>query len=125
TEPLQYADFAEWQHELLEADDKDAQTGKNHWRNLQDAAAPTLTLPHERRVVRSELFEPSSIPVDLNSASVEAFARAQGTSVSAVLFACWQAVVWRLIGETEPKFVLYCMFPGRKSEELEDGLGLY
>ena len=124
-EPLQYADFAEWQHELLEANDKDAHIGKTYWRNLQDANVPTLILPHEKRVVRSELFAPASIAVDLNSAGVEAFARSQGTSVSAVLFACWQALVWRLIGEPEPKFVLYSLFPGRKSEDVDDGLGLH
>lgn len=83
TEPMQYADFAEWQHELLEANDKDAHGGKN---NLQDVDATALTFPHEKRVVHPELFEPASIKVDLNSAGVEAFAREQGTSVSTVLF---------------------------------------
>ena len=126
-EPMQYADFAEWQHELLEADDRNAAAAKSHWRNVQDADAPTLTLPHEKRVVRPELFEPASLAVDLNSSTsgVEALAREQGTSVSAVFFACWQALVWRLIGETESKFVLYRLFAGRKSEELGDGLGLH
>src|SRR6185369_16205459 len=122
TEPMQYADFAEWQHELLEADDKHAQAGKNYWRNLQDVAT-ALTLPHEKRSIHSDLFEPASIAIDLNSASFEAFAREQETSVSAVLFACWQALVWRLSGETESKFAIYNLFAGRESEELKDGLG--
>jgi len=125
TEPMQYADFAEWQHELLEADDKDAQAGKSHWRNLRDVDAQVLSLPHEKRVVRSELFEPTSIAVDLDAAGLEAFAREQETLVSTVLFACWQALVWRLTGETESEFVLYHLFAGRKSDELVDGFGLY
>ena len=101
TEPLQYADFAEWQHELLEADDEDARAGKNHWQNLLDVAAAALTLPHEKRVVYPELFAPASVALELNSSAVEAFAREQGTSSSAVLFACWQALVWRLSVESE------------------------
>jgi amino acid adenylation domain-containing protein len=125
TEPMQYADFAEWQHELLEADDKDAQAGKTHWQNLQDVDAQVLSLPHEKRVVHAELFEPASVAVDLDSAGVEAFARQQETSVSTVLFACWQALVWRLTGETESRFALYHLFAGRKSDELVDGFGLY
>jgi amino acid adenylation domain-containing protein len=124
-EPMQYADFAEWQHELLEADDKDAQAGKSHWRNLQDVDAQLLHLPHEKRVVRPALFEPASIAIDLNSARLDAFAREQDTPVSTVLFACWQALMWRLTGETESKFALFHLFAGRKSDELVGGFGLY
>jgi amino acid adenylation domain-containing protein len=124
TEPMQYADFAEWQHELLEADNKDAQAGKNHWRSLQNVNA-VLTLPHEVRLPHPDRFEPASLSVDLNAIGVEAFAREQGASVSEVLFACWQALMWRLSGETESKFVLYHLFAGRNSDELEDGFGLY
>ncbi|HKY28111.1 MAG TPA: amino acid adenylation domain-containing protein [Pyrinomonadaceae bacterium] len=124
-EPLQYADFAEWQNELLEANDENATAGKDHWGNLQ--VVPTLSLPLEKRVVQPRLFAPDSIAVDLSSstAEIEALAQEQGTSVSAVLFACWEALLWRLTGETESMFVLHFLSAGRNSEDLADAFGLY
>ena len=41
-EPLQYADFAEWQHELLAADDEDAAAAKEFWSREVGAATPAV-----------------------------------------------------------------------------------
>jgi len=126
-DPMQYADFSEWQHELLEANDENARAGKSHWEDVQAAAGSPLTLPFENRVVGIQRFAPVSIPVELVSSQpqIETLAEEQGTSLSAVLLACWQAVVWRLAGEPDSKFVLYCLSSGRKPADLSDALGLY
>jgi amino acid adenylation domain-containing protein len=125
-EPMQYADFAEWQNELLEADDEQAKTGKDYWQK-QDAAsvsAPALLL--ERRLVASQAFKPNSVPVALDSSmleKIEAIAREYEASISAVLFACWQALVWRL--SRQPDFVMLTLCDGRKFDDLQSAFGLY
>lgn len=126
-EPMQYADFAEWQNELFEADDEHATSGKTHWQSLQAAGLPNPALPFEKRVAQPRPFAPESIAVELlpSLSKIEALAHEQGTSVFAVLFACWQALVWRLAGETERGFVLYNLSGNRKLEDLAGALGLY
>ncbi|HEX8353374.1 MAG TPA: condensation domain-containing protein, partial [Pyrinomonadaceae bacterium] len=50
-EPVQYADLAEWQNELFEADE--AATGAAHWRELDLAAARRMQPPYERDAAQS------------------------------------------------------------------------
>src|SRR5438445_367067 len=100
-EPMQYADFAEWQNEQLEANDVHALTGKTYWQKREAAGVPKLAIPLERRAERTGAFEPDSIAINLDSplSKIEAMARKCETSVSALLFTCWQAVLWRLAGQ--------------------------
>ena len=123
---MQYADFAEWQNEQLGADDVHVSTGKTHWQKREAAGVPTLAILG-RRAAGTGAFEPDSIAVDLDSplSKIEAMARERETSVSALLFACWQALVWRLAGQTESEFVLYNLCAGRKFADLQNALGLY
>lgn len=120
-EPIQYADFAEWQHELLEADND----GASYWRTVQAASLPTVTLPLEKRVAQPRSFSPDSIAIDLSSHISKIEALAAETSVSTILLACWHALLWRLAGETESSFLLYALSTGRQSEDLANALGLY
>jgi hypothetical protein len=48
-EPLQYADFSEWQNELFEAVGDEAETAKAFWRRQDLGAAPALSLPFQQR----------------------------------------------------------------------------
>src|SRR4051812_6280285 len=41
-EPLQYADFSEWQHEVVTGDDEDARAGAAFWAELDGLASPAL-----------------------------------------------------------------------------------
>ncbi len=43
-EPLQYADFSEWQHERRSAGDETAQAAKARWQEALDGAAPRVPL---------------------------------------------------------------------------------
>jgi amino acid adenylation domain-containing protein len=125
-EPLQYVDFAEWQNELFEADDEHSRNGATHWQTLQAAGLPSPALPFEKRVNNPRPFAADSITVELPALpKIERLADEQGTSLRAVLFACWQALVWRLARETERGFVLYSLSDGRKVEDLTDAVGLY
>src|SRR5205085_12663009 len=46
-EPLQYADFAQWHHELLE--EEEAEEGREFWRKQSYPTAASLSLPFENR----------------------------------------------------------------------------
>lgn len=119
-EPLQYADYAEWQLELLEASDEQAAKGKDYWAGV--ASSPVL--PMQRRIAKPQEFAPSSVAVDLNGLleKIEALAGEQETSVATVLFAVWQAFVWRLSGS---ECVVFNLSSGRKLEDLSNAMGLY
>jgi amino acid adenylation domain-containing protein len=125
--PMQYADFAEWANELLEANDEPATAGKAHWQNRRAAGVPGVAIPFARRAAGPGTFQLESVSVEIDApfSEIEGLARSSETSVSAVLFACWQALVWRLAGQTESEFVLYHGCAGRKFEDLQNALGPY
>src|SRR6185503_640812 len=126
-EPLQYADYAEWQLELLDGVDEQVATGKDYWRNQQDRVAPSPVLPMQRRNVKPQEFVAGSVAVNLDGLSekIEALAQEQETSVAIVLFAAWQALLWRLTAEIESEFMLFNLSSGRKLEDLAAAMGLY
>jgi len=117
-EPLQYADYAEWQLELLDAADEQAAAGKDYWTGVPSAPV----LPMQRRIVRPQEFAADSVAVDLELEKIEAVAEEQETSVATVLFAAWQAFIWRLTGS---ECVVFNLTSGRKLEDLANAMGLY
>jgi len=119
--PIQYADFSEWQNELLESDDEPAQTARNHWGGKSIA---TGNLPFERMedvpggVARSEL--------DLDGellATIDAHCRAEGFSPGDFLLTCWKALLRRTTGETE--ILVRVVHDGRKLDDLKEAVGLF
>ena len=126
-EPMQYADFAQWQTEQLEADDEQSANGKTHWQKLSAAGLSSPPILLERLATETQAFQPDSIAFDLDSpvSKIQSIALESGTSVSTLLFACWQALVWRLAGQTESEFVLYNLSEGRNFADLRTALGLY
>jgi amino acid adenylation domain-containing protein len=123
-EPFQYADFAEWQLELLNGDDEQATAGKDYWQS-QQARSPLL--PRQKRIVNTQQFAPGSVVIKLDSLleEIDALAGEQSISVATVLFAGWQALLWRLAAEPDSEFVLFNLSSGRKLEDLAEGFGLY
>ncbi len=120
-EPLQYADYAEWQLELLDATDEQAAAGKDYW----VGGASTPVLPMQRRINKPQEFVAGSVAVALELEKIEALAQEQDTSVATVLFAAWQAFVWRLTGAMDSEFVLFNLASGRKLEDMANAMGLY
>jgi len=117
-EPFQYADYAEWQLELLDAADEQAAAGKDYWTGVPSSPV----LPMQRRIVKPQEFAADSVAVDLELEKIGALAREQETSVATVLFAAWQAFVWRLTGS---ECVVFNLTSGRKLEDLANAMGLY
>lgn len=122
-EPLQYADLAEWQNELLEAEDTEA--GRKYWRQQDISAIETLNLLGENRSAEKK-FEPRSLTLPIQpevAEKIAAIAQKYKTSASVFLLACWQILLWRLTGQSDLIVGIAC--DGRNEEELIEALGLF
>jgi amino acid adenylation domain-containing protein/non-ribosomal peptide synthase protein (TIGR01720 family) len=121
-ESMQYADFAEWQNELLESEE--AVAARRYWKQLDLPAASTQHLTFEQRP-DSKTFQLASIPVDLSPTTakrIEAYIENCSVSISAFLILCWQTLLWRLT--RLDKIVTGVACDGRKFEELQNAIGL-
>jgi amino acid adenylation domain-containing protein len=122
-EPLQYAEFSEWQNEMLE--DELAEKGRAYWSEQDIGAYPPVALPFEIKRAAPSVFEPEVLDLKIEAALIEkmdALAKRYETTTANCLLACWQTLLWRLTGQ--PDIVVSCVFDGRKFEELNHALGL-
>ena len=118
---LQYADFSEWQNELLEADDEPAQTARTHWRG---SSVATESLPFERMEDVPGVAARSEFDLDGELlATIEAYCRAEGFSPGDFLLTCWQVLLSRTTGET--KVLVRDVHDGRKLDDLKEAVGLF
>jgi len=120
SEVVQYADFSEWQHELLESEEA------KRAREQARTAAAQVRLPHEQAAQDASEYAPEEIKVDLNVeliARLRALAEECEAEVSDVIEAAWRVLLWRLSGEVEAS--LACSFDGRRIKHLQDAFGLF
>ncbi|MGH9760731.1 MAG: condensation domain-containing protein, partial [Blastocatellia bacterium] len=119
--PIQYADFAEWQNELLQ--ESDAERGMEYWRLIGGEPQPT-SLPVERISIAQSGVQFDSIGWTIDPAvarEVMQIASDRSTGPSVLLLACWQTLIWRM---TESKEVVVGWTNhARESAELEISLG--
>ena len=123
-EPQQYADFSEWENELLE--DQDAEIGKEFWLQQDYSAGLTMSLPFESRSLTQSKFKPECIKSTIDphlAALIGPVARKYKTSSANVLLACWQTLMWRLTGLSDITIGNLC--DGRKHDELNGAFGLF
>ena len=129
-DPLQYADYAQWQQDLLdgvESDPDRAARGKAYWSDISRAAVPPA-LPLRTRRDGARGFEERRVSLTLDSvltSRIEAAAGAHHTTADVWLFACWQALLWRLAGEPASAFVVDRFLDGRGLDDLQPALGLF
>jgi amino acid adenylation domain-containing protein len=116
---MQYADFAEWQAEVLESEE--TATGREHWARLdlsRGVAGAGEGL--------SSGAAPGRLPVPLDlglAARWEEIARRCRAPLDIVLLAAWQTLLQQLAGE--PEVTVAVAFAGRKFDELREAFGLY
>ena len=124
-QPIQYADYAQWRHELILGDDADAQPGLAFWR--QDA----LTRPAAPRILFTRSTAPpgdcsQAVPLQLSDIRLEELQQAAigvGASAPAVLEAAWHTLLARLSGAGELLVAGWC--DGREQVDLASAIGLY
>jgi hypothetical protein len=121
---VQYADLAEWQNGLIEAEATRA--GREYWRNRNLLRLPTLQLAFENIATSDVAFEPRLEELMIEpslTARIECFVRSTETPLAQILLACWHILLWRHTGE--PKIEIGTSFDGRRASEIEDALGLF
>jgi amino acid adenylation domain-containing protein/non-ribosomal peptide synthase protein (TIGR01720 family) len=111
TEPLQYADFAPWQDELLTAAEFDLE--REYWQQRDAGRLAGAELPFARRSDAG--FAPAAVSVDLDEP--------WGADGPAVALACWHLLLRKLTGRDE--LAIGVRLPNRVADELADALGPY
>jgi NRPS condensation-like uncharacterized protein len=121
---LQYADFAQWQNELLESEDTD--TGREYWR-IQDFSDFEIVDFIDKQTVADWLeFQPKYLKLPICTEITRKIAEItfrRHVSLADFLLACWQTLIWRLSGKSD--LTIGVAVNGRKYEELQEALGLF
>ncbi|MBE9068367.1 amino acid adenylation domain-containing protein [Leptolyngbya cf. ectocarpi LEGE 11479] len=125
-DPLQYADLAEWQIELLEGEDTAA--GRSYWRRSSNLEQVVQRLPLERPKdsVESDTFQFETHSVELpieQAQSLYSWAAQQGVTVDEVCLAVWQILIARLT-EQSTLTLGYSCNARQHYEELQTACGL-
>ena len=121
-EVVQYADFAEWQNQVLESADAETVERRTYW-NKKVLSDPVV-LPLERRAVATRVPEYDSVAVDTDEDllnRLEAIASENDVALVHVLLVCWQTLISRLSGRRD--FIVYNRCNARKIEDLQRALG--
>ena len=121
-ESVQYADFAEWQNQLLEGEE--GAPARQYWKRIDLSRTLAQRLSFERRS-KAPHFQPSAVPItisDETAAQIKVIAADCEAHVSAFVLGCWQTLLWRLMGQDE--VTIGVAFDGRKFAELEGAIGL-
>ncbi|TBR57010.1 non-ribosomal peptide synthetase [Westiellopsis prolifica IICB1] len=123
-EPLQYADVATWQNELLEAEETTIRT--SYWQQIDFSVLDKLKLPFEDSFFQESEFDPKVVKLvicrDLLT-KIEEIVQQYQISIDKFFLTCWQILLWRLIGQSNLILGLGC--DGRNYEELKTALGLF
>lgn len=107
---MQYADFAEWHHELLESE-----TGRKFW--TAQPAPVEVSIAFEKQ---ANDFQPRLLPVGLSPDVAKFVADEDGERI---VLACWRTLIQRLAGTAEVTIGIAC--DGRRHPELAHSVGPY
>ncbi|WP_298917457.1 amino acid adenylation domain-containing protein [uncultured Nostoc sp.] len=124
-EVLQYADIAEWQHELLTAED--VNLGKAYWKQQEFPNLFDIRPPFEKKVAEDVVvFEPKTFRLELGKnflVDIQNILQKPTDSLADFLLTCWQIVLWRNLDK--PDIVVGRLYDGRKHQELQAVIGLF
>lgn len=119
-EPLQYADIAEWQNELLDSDE--SELGREYWRK-QDIN--TFNFWFENKQIETSNFQPQSIHLNISSdlfKKIELLSSIYQVNNANILLACWLILLTKITRKQE--LCIGFVGDGRKYAELDQALGL-
>ncbi|HLX09397.1 MAG TPA: amino acid adenylation domain-containing protein [Thermoanaerobaculia bacterium] len=122
--PIQYADFAAWQRQWLAGDRLDSLLA--YWRGQLAGAPAVLDLPIDRARPRRQTFRGSHCSFALGGDLTERLrelARAEGVSLSMVLLAGFDVLLYRYTQESD--LVVGVPTAGREQTETEGLIGAF
>ncbi|HWP42473.1 MAG TPA: amino acid adenylation domain-containing protein, partial [Blastocatellia bacterium] len=120
--PIQYADLAEWQNELLESEATEA--GRSYWRKQDHSSLSTIRLPYEKYHSKEPWFDPAVYTLKITrplASQIESLTGEARVAIAELLFACWYILLWRLQGQSD--IIAGLASNHRKYKELEGALG--
>lgn len=122
-EVLQYADIAEWQHELLTAEE--ANSGKAYWEKQVFPNFFDAKLPYEKQVFEVTAFKPQAVRLQIDKHLLTNIEKRvpDNKFLADFLLTCWQILLWRNLDN--PDIVVGKLYDGRKYEELQAAIGLF
>ncbi|UUQ65882.1 amino acid adenylation domain-containing protein [Pseudomonas fuscovaginae UPB0736] len=100
--PIQYADYAQWQRDWMEAGEQERQLG--YWKGQLGGEQPVLELPIDRPRPTHQSLAGQSLAIDLPAPlaqSLKAVARQQGVTLFMLLLASFQTLLHRYCGQTD------------------------
>jgi amino acid adenylation domain-containing protein len=122
--PIQYADYAVWQRERLDAGELERQT--EYWRAELAGAPPTLDLPTDRPRPAAQTFRGRAhsfeLPPELH-ARLKELSRREGVTLFMTLLAGFEVLLARHSGQED--FVVGAGVAGRNAVELEGLVGCF
>jgi amino acid adenylation domain-containing protein/thioester reductase-like protein len=122
-EPLQYADFAEWQYELLQ--EEETEIGRNYWKKQDFSQGFSLKLPLENSS-NDRNFEPKKLSFSIEPhclTQIKMFSQEHNFSLESFFLTCWNLLLYRLTGQ--PEIIMGFNRNGRQYAELKEALGLF
>lgn len=122
-DPLQYADIATWQNDLLS--DPDSENARRYWQQLNlDAIAIQLPIANPNSTTPTANFQPQIYSVSLNSqllAALQTQADRYHVSLRTLLLSCWVVLLQRLT--QAENLVVGVTSEGRHYDELATTIG--
>jgi amino acid adenylation domain-containing protein len=125
-EPVQYADYAQWRHELTADEAPEADAARSFWRNdaVDRPPPPELLFADLARAGGGGAAE--SVALVLDGAELEALRAGSdraGVSVAVFIEAAWHALLARLSGAAA--LLIAGWFDGRVEPDLECAIGSF
>jgi amino acid adenylation domain-containing protein len=122
--PIQYADYAAWQRDLLQGQVLEAQL--SYWRNQFRTELVPLHLPSNRPSPAQETHEGAQLSFSLSaelSDRLGRLSRQEGATLFMTLLAAFKALLWRYTGQDS--VVVASPIAGRTRPEVEGLIGFF
>ena len=122
--PIQYADYAQWEPQWLQAGTVNKQL--SYWRARLGGATPQLDLPTDRSRPAVQSYRGGNVPVALNAeltARLRVLAQRHDMTLFMVLCAGWAILLSRLSGQED--VMIGTPIANRQRPELESLIGVF